>query len=423
MDKPTSKPQKAEENAVVTDRISDLPDAVLCHILSFLPTKICVTTSILSRRWRNIWKDIQVLDFPYDYSEDSEHLAVFMNRFLALRKGYDIRVFRLSCFYANSTDSKSMAKWVQAAIGPNLEELLLRLNLDLGFVVPNTLFTCSSLVSLTLDYGIRIEKPPAVFLPSLKMLEIEYVCLSHDFIETLLCGCPALETLTWHIFAECSTKFRVPSSLKRLELLVCSTPWESYLDIDAPRLEYLYIVHESSSFHCKVTNLHHMVHAHLDIEPKDEASVNSFHKLIRALCGTKYLHLGSWSTETLLCPPIIDLPNFCHLRRLEITFPCFNSNFLIKLLQKCHVLQVLKIHHWRKQKPLHLQSWAQPTMVPNCLRSHLTSVQFEGYRGLGDDLEFADYILRYGFVLKAMNIYTHRSLDSGGKLIWFILHK
>ncbi|XP_061367554.1 FBD-associated F-box protein At4g10400-like [Gastrolobium bilobum] len=161
MDKPTSKPQKAEENDVVRDRISDLPDAVLCHILSFLTIKICVTTSVLSRRWRHIWKDIQVLDF-FNRS-GFKHFAVFVNRVLAMRKGYDIRGFRLSCAYSN-TDSSSVAKWVQTAIGPNLEELLLELhsNSEFRLEVPHTLFTCSRLLS----YGIHMEKPPTVCLPS-----------------------------------------------------------------------------------------------------------------------------------------------------------------------------------------------------------------------------------------------------------------
>ncbi|CAI0547226.1 unnamed protein product [Linum tenue] len=42
-------------------RVSDLPDCILHHILSFLDTKSSVRTSILSKRWTNLWKGVNVL--------------------------------------------------------------------------------------------------------------------------------------------------------------------------------------------------------------------------------------------------------------------------------------------------------------------------------------------------------------------------
>ncbi|CAI0440031.1 unnamed protein product [Linum tenue] len=44
------------------DRVSNLPDHILHHILSFLDTKSCARTSILSRGWTKLWKDVVEFD-------------------------------------------------------------------------------------------------------------------------------------------------------------------------------------------------------------------------------------------------------------------------------------------------------------------------------------------------------------------------
>lgn len=54
--------QYGEENQGI-DRISNLPDNVRGHILSFLPTKHAVGSTILSRKWQNIFTLITNFDF------------------------------------------------------------------------------------------------------------------------------------------------------------------------------------------------------------------------------------------------------------------------------------------------------------------------------------------------------------------------
>ncbi|CAI0375982.1 unnamed protein product [Linum tenue] len=44
------------------DRLSHLPDNVIHHILSFLDTKSLVRTSLLSRKWRSLWKHVPALN-------------------------------------------------------------------------------------------------------------------------------------------------------------------------------------------------------------------------------------------------------------------------------------------------------------------------------------------------------------------------
>jgi hypothetical protein len=45
------------------DMISDLPDYIRIHILSFLPTEDAVKTSVLATNWRYLWTYLSVLNF------------------------------------------------------------------------------------------------------------------------------------------------------------------------------------------------------------------------------------------------------------------------------------------------------------------------------------------------------------------------
>uniref|UniRef100_A0A0E0RJS4 F-box domain-containing protein n=2 Tax=Oryza TaxID=4527 RepID=A0A0E0RJS4_ORYRU len=48
------------------DRLSSLPDDLICRILSFLPTREAALTSQLSRRWRRVWPaDVAALNLDW----------------------------------------------------------------------------------------------------------------------------------------------------------------------------------------------------------------------------------------------------------------------------------------------------------------------------------------------------------------------
>ncbi|MFS8021014.1 putative F-box domain, leucine-rich repeat domain superfamily, F-box-like domain superfamily [Helianthus anomalus] len=66
---------------IVDDRLSMFPEEITSHILSLMPTKYAVRTSILSTRWRYRWRFVTNLDFD-DYHPISGHdmLKKFVNR-------------------------------------------------------------------------------------------------------------------------------------------------------------------------------------------------------------------------------------------------------------------------------------------------------------------------------------------------------
>ncbi|CAM0942982.1 unnamed protein product [Alopecurus aequalis] len=52
--------------AATPDRLSDLPDELLIHILSFAPTREAASTTALARRWRRtLWLETGVINFDY----------------------------------------------------------------------------------------------------------------------------------------------------------------------------------------------------------------------------------------------------------------------------------------------------------------------------------------------------------------------
>ena len=52
-----------DEKIDALNRISDLPEFIMHHILSFLPRKEAVKTSLLSTKWNCVWSSFPILDF------------------------------------------------------------------------------------------------------------------------------------------------------------------------------------------------------------------------------------------------------------------------------------------------------------------------------------------------------------------------
>ncbi|CAJ2678306.1 unnamed protein product [Trifolium pratense] len=67
------------------DRLSDLPDCVLLHILSFLNSKHAVQTCVLSPRWKLLWKCIPTLILHSSEFSNAKKLGIFVTKILNLR--------------------------------------------------------------------------------------------------------------------------------------------------------------------------------------------------------------------------------------------------------------------------------------------------------------------------------------------------
>lgn len=71
--------QPTKRSKSCLDRISELPDSVLTYILSLLPTRDAVKTSVLSQRWRHMWALISSLIYLCNNHESLSKFIEFVD--------------------------------------------------------------------------------------------------------------------------------------------------------------------------------------------------------------------------------------------------------------------------------------------------------------------------------------------------------
>ncbi|OMO88764.1 hypothetical protein CCACVL1_08220 [Corchorus capsularis] len=245
----SSKRFKADE-----DRISNLPDALIHRILSFLPTKMVVATSLLSKRWVSVWASVPALDFQ-DSSlcrscpeAKMKFMQLVYNAMLRNKSG-SIETFRLHC---NSTYGHSCINtWICSAVvdralylqeadiavskaAAGEESLLLKL--------PSGLFSVKTrkILKLEGDVTVDLRGGGPISLPSLKILHLRLVNYANDeSLGSLLSGCVVLQELV--IVSHKKMNLNISSStLVHLSLTHLAASCKVH--IDAPALKQLIYV-------------------------------------------------------------------------------------------------------------------------------------------------------------------------------------
>lgn len=178
------------------DILSNLPDDILCYILSFLPTHESIATSLLSKQWRWLWRSVPAIylddrsfvghDKPYSsfikFSEDViQHCVRAYNNCLAR---FRINFNLPHCHFE---------EWVDAILQRSVQHLYIWV--FYSSKVPCSVWSCRSLVVLDLSRLCAINLR-SVHLPVLKKLHLEYFSMSHNrYFAEILSGSPNLEDL------------------------------------------------------------------------------------------------------------------------------------------------------------------------------------------------------------------------------------
>ncbi|KAL8031823.1 hypothetical protein ABFX02_13G053700 [Erythranthe guttata] len=406
---------EVEQATPSIDRISDLPDSILYHILSYLRTNLSVRTSILSRRWRYLWAYVPNLFF---HSENQE----IVNSVMLLRRVQTINIFRL--FHEIECTDYQLQTWVTFATLRNVQKIDLRF-LSEEDALPRCLFTCKTLVALRLrSCGvIPLRVRGAVCLPHLKKLHLIYVRFEADeSLIHLISGCPVLAELSINLSHGTVYRNVTSPTVKRLMLNFRSHGnggRSDRLEINTPALEYLKIS-DSFSEHNKCGVLNSLVQADINLindenKPDYVLYSRSLLEFIDRFCNVTRLKL-----VLSFCRKIVDSvvyasnASFRNLTKLELTA---DGRFLSKFLEKADNLEILIFSEFCGE----IEEWKEPEQVPKCLLSHLKIVKLVNVKGKKHEFGYIEYLLWNAKVLERMEISYPGSLPSKEKI--HLLHE
>ncbi|XP_045792206.1 F-box/FBD/LRR-repeat protein At3g52680-like [Trifolium pratense] len=359
------------------DRISDLPDPILCNILHSFPTKFAATTSVLSKRWRYLWLSVLALDFDSnDFNSCNRLLHSVMYSIMDNRRAITLPVHSFS-FKDPSTDDYSnyqpvIDKIVDYVSQRGIQNLVLDgcLHLRCSMKLPVKLFSCRTLKVLKLNNysGTLISDKVDLDLPSLKTLHLSKVSFFYDNLIKFLLSCPVLEDL--ELMKGFPKPYRCKDGSRRK---------------DGSRMNF--------------AALPNLIKARIPSKSFVPFSI---------VCKARILYVGKALKYTCWT----QLPEFPNLTHLELhfgsVFVCPRWKWVHAMLELSPKLQSLIIRDDIDAFQRYTDKfWKIPSIVPECLLSQLKTCCIRGFRGINYFLiKFVKYIIENSKVLDTMEIHT-----------------
>ncbi|WOL08852.1 F-box/LRR-repeat protein [Canna indica] len=411
------------------DRISNLPDHLLQSILSLIPLKSAVRTSILSRRWRHLWQHSLVssatLDFGGDFasSQSPKDFAATVAWYLRLHG--DQKLDRLRFLFAPfDLFLPDIDTWIAAAARKEVKELELDLSQGIlscvdghyidgrqPYLLPESLFRCEALTHLSLS---RCDFDDDVRFGSfghLSSLNLSHVNVTDEMLESLLADCPLLESLSLRNCQRLDAiRILGPPRLRLRELTLvdCFNAYE--VEISAPKLQsfrYFGRLFDLDEF----DNISKLVDAQilLTTDEYDEYGfiefISHFSKVqVLTLCSTTLTHLANEKFEggdlQILFPNLQELQLVMesmteeHLSSIYDFLEFCPSPFLEKLFVQLprDVQESVDIRHLTTARQ-------GPPDVPF---NHLKVIKINNFQGSNNEMKLVKFFLDRAIALESL---------------------
>ncbi|XP_050224278.1 F-box/FBD/LRR-repeat protein At1g13570-like [Mercurialis annua] len=311
-----TRPKKTSVNHSNLDRISDLPSHIIDDILSCLPIKEAVKTSVLSKKWMLKWRYLPKLVFDSTFYQTSivpstPKLSIakfFLNiyRVLLLHRGPILNF----TFHVPLSKNYSEIDRVMLYLS---EKDVHEISFDIGEYfyedcrVPPFLFSCVTLRRLTLSWC-NFTLPLAFQgFVNLISLTFQSVDVSTNVLENFISKCPLLE---------------------RLSIKSCNYIDNLYIDIPCLKFFEFFGFFQSLCFEKPCQHLSTIIFDNI----KDDVTIFSHDakaseptKLFECLPAVEHLRLGFEFVDYLIVGPLPRKLSLGCLRVLELLDICFQS--------------------------------------------------------------------------------------------------
>ncbi|KAK9757593.1 hypothetical protein RND81_01G172800 [Saponaria officinalis] len=217
------------------DRLSGMPDHLIVHILSFMPTLDAVKTMLL-RRFGNLWTLVPALWFDFDLYDriclpDDEEVtyydvftsfARFVRNVLLLHRSPTIDSFRLfikplEIRFEDRRIIHDIQMWLRFVTDRQVKDVDFCFDGFDKLALPHCIVTSQSLTRLTL-FGCTLEHRPHVdfHMESLRELSLSDVKGSNEAFNQVISGCPNLREVKIDGADELSVLNITPPSVHKL---------------------------------------------------------------------------------------------------------------------------------------------------------------------------------------------------------------
>ncbi|KAK9133492.1 hypothetical protein Scep_013020 [Stephania cephalantha] len=334
---------------VAKDRISELPDSILQEeILTRLPTKLAVTTSILCKRWRWLWIGAPALDFSCTTNTGSRSRT--MSEFVKKAKTFmdyvdnvllhhyistlNLRSFYLAC--DDHCDESRIFSWISNVAHHNLHELHLHIGTEQPFAIPQSVYSCEFLTVLELSlFGGVFNLPKSTSLPFLRTLVLGKVTfVDEDLTQQFFSSFLALNYLLLNHCTFYNHKKLVISATSLHHLIIekaqfseAAGPIDVHggptIKICAPKLDSLFCFTNKFPREFILQDMPVLQVAWIDGEENQaliqEQVFQNVRSLLTALVNVKKLYIAANMLEALLDEDLVShIPIFTNLTHLQV---------------------------------------------------------------------------------------------------------